>query len=107
MSEINAQSTFSCPSCGAQATWNAAKQMLVCEFCGTSAPMQPGEAEGGLAEHCLVTAMREIGDDHRGWATERKSVKCQSCQAISVLPGWTSKPPPSVLRLSIGQKSSR
>jgi len=42
-------------------------------------------AEGGaVVEHDLVEALRNIPDDQRGWQTEKKSVKCQSCQAITV-----------------------
>lgn len=46
--------------------------------------MQPGEDGAQVAEHCLITAMRNLTGDERGWATERRSVKCQSCQAITV-----------------------
>ena len=84
MDEVHAQNKFHCPSCGAEAVWNPGKQMLVCAFCGTNAPMQPGEAPGDVAENCLITALRNIDPDHRGWATETRSVKCQSCQAITV-----------------------
>ena len=84
MDEVRAQNKFHCPSCGAEAVWNPGKQMLVCAFCGTNAPMQPGEAGGDVAENCLVTALRNIDPDHRGWETATRSVKCQSCQAITV-----------------------
>lgn len=84
MDEVHAQNKFHCPSCGAEAVWNPGKQMLVCAFCGTNAPMQPGDAPGDVAENCLITALRNIDPDHRGWATETRSVKCQSCQAITV-----------------------
>lgn len=84
MDEVRAQNKFHCPSCGAEAVWNPAKQMLVCAFCGTSAPMQPGATAGEITENCLVTALRNIDPDHRGWATASRSVKCQSCQAITV-----------------------
>jgi predicted RNA-binding Zn-ribbon protein involved in translation (DUF1610 family) len=84
MQEVAAHQKFNCPSCGAEAVWNPAKQSLVCAFCGTESPMQPGTAGGDITEHCLVTALRNIDDSHRGWATERRSVKCQSCQAITV-----------------------
>jgi ribosomal protein S27E len=84
MEEIRAQNKFNCPSCGAEAVWNPAKQMLVCNYCGTSAPMQPGVGEGNIEENCLVTALRNIDPDHRGWATATRSVKCQSCQAVTV-----------------------
>ncbi len=84
MDEVSAQNKFHCPSCGAEAVWNPAKQMLVCAFCGTSAPMQPTEAGGEVPENCLVTALRNIAPEDRGWDTASRSVKCQSCQAITV-----------------------
>ncbi|HTG44530.1 MAG TPA: zinc ribbon domain-containing protein, partial [Verrucomicrobiae bacterium] len=37
-----------------------------------------------IREHDLATALRGIPDDKRGWQAEKTSVKCQSCQAISV-----------------------
>ncbi len=82
--EISAQQKFNCPSCGAEATWDAAKQSLVCGYCGTIAPMQPPDSPTTGIEHDLVAALNAIGDDQRGWDTERQSVKCQSCQAITV-----------------------
>src|ERR1700733_588780 len=84
MAEITARSKFSCPACGAEAQWNPAKQALVCPFCGTVAPMKPPTEGGEIVEHDLVAALRSIPDDERGWQTEKKSVKCQSCQAITV-----------------------
>ena len=85
MSEITAKSKFACPSCGGEAQWNPAKKALVCPFCGTVAPMAPPkEGELAITEHDLVTALRAVPDDKRGWAAEKKSVKCQSCQAVTV-----------------------
>jgi predicted RNA-binding Zn-ribbon protein involved in translation (DUF1610 family) len=85
MSEIIAKSKFSCPSCGAEAQWNPAKHALVCPFCGTEAPMpKPDAAGAAVEEHDLVAALRSIPDDQRGWQAEKKSVRCQSCQAITV-----------------------
>ena len=37
-----------------------------------------------MAENDLAAALRAVGDDKRGWQAEKTSVKCQSCQAISV-----------------------
>ena len=37
-----------------------------------------------IVEHDLVQALRAIPDDQRGWQAKKISVKCQSCQAISV-----------------------
>src|ERR1700753_3103003 len=84
--EISARSKFSCPACGAEAQWNPSKQALVCPLCGTVAPMAtpPDAAAAAIVEHDLVAALRSIPDDQRGWQTEKTSVKCQSCQAITV-----------------------
>ena len=85
MDETIAQQKFACPACGAEATWNPAKQALVCSFCGTTSPAKL-DAEGGrVVEHDLVAALRGITDDKRGWQAEKRYVKCQSCHAISVL----------------------
>ncbi len=82
MSEILARDKYHCPTCGADAHWNAAKQALVCPYCGTVSPAQL-TTEGEIQEHDLVKALRSVPDDQRGYNTERVSVKCQSCQAIS------------------------
>jgi hypothetical protein len=85
MDETLAQQKFACPACGAEAIWNPAKQALVCPFCGTTSPATLDPNAGGMLEHDLVTALRGITDDKRGWQIEKRYVKCQSCQAISVL----------------------
>ena len=83
--EAVAREKFACPACGAEAQWNPAKQALVCPFCGTTSPMEaPPTATGGVKEHDLVTALRELPDEKRGWKTEKVSVRCRSCEAISV-----------------------
>ena len=83
VTEIVAKPKYSCPSCGAEAQWNAAKQALVCPFCGTVSPAKLNTS-GVIEEHDLAAALREIPDDQRGWQAEKVSVKCQSCQAITV-----------------------
>jgi hypothetical protein len=85
MAEVTARERFECPACGGAAEWSPAKQSLVCPFCGTVSPMQPGAAaEGAVKEHDLVEALRAIPESARGWQTATRSVKCQSCQAISI-----------------------
>jgi hypothetical protein len=87
MSEATAQKKFSCPSCGGEAQWNPAKNALVCPFCGTVSPAQVELSATGkevIVEHDLVAALRGIPDTQRGWQADKISVKCQSCQAISV-----------------------
>src|SRR5260370_19865504 len=87
MREPLAKKKFSCPSCGGEWQWNPAKKLLVCPFCGTTSPAQAElSARGGevIVEHDLAAALRGIPDDQRGWQAKKPSVKCQSCQAISV-----------------------
>jgi hypothetical protein len=85
--EAVAQKKFSCPACGAEAQWNPAKKALVCPFCGTNSPAQAeltAAGEQAIVEHDLVKALRGIPDEQRGWQARKTSVRCQSCQAISV-----------------------
>lgn len=84
MAELTALDKFPCAACGAQAEWNPSKQLLVCPFCGTSAPFNIDAATGAIEELDLVTALRELPDDNRGWQAERRTVQCQSCKAVSV-----------------------
>src|SRR4029077_8165367 len=82
-----ARAKYHCPACGAEANWYPAKQALICPFCGTESPAKLETLSGDTAivEHDLVEALRTIPDSARGWRAEKTSVKCQSCQAISVL----------------------
>jgi len=85
--QATAQKKFSCPSCGGEAQWNPTKKLLVCPFCGTTSPAQAELTATGdekIVEHDLVAALRGIPDSARGWQAAKTSVKCQSCQAISV-----------------------
>jgi len=87
MVEATAQKKFSCPACGAEAEWNPAKHALVCAFCGATSPAQVelnAAGEQVIMEHDLVAALRAIPDSARGWQAKKTSVRCQSCQAISV-----------------------
>jgi hypothetical protein len=87
MEETVAQKKFSCPSCGGEARWDPSKKALVCPFCGTTSPASAELTTSGeqvIVEHDLVAALRGIPDAQRGWQAEKISVKCQSCQAISV-----------------------
>ena len=84
MSEFTAQHKFSCPACGASAQWDAGKRALVCPACGTVSPMEVSPEGVIIKEHDLVTALRDLPSEARGWQSERRTVKCQNCQAISV-----------------------
>jgi hypothetical protein len=84
VAEVAALEKYPCPACGAQAEWNPSKQKLVCPFCGTESPYQIDRATGTVAEIDLVTTLRELPEEDRGWQTERRSVQCQSCKAVMV-----------------------
>jgi len=84
MPEAAALKRHACPGCGGDAQWNPSKQALVCPFCGTVVPGTPKSDGSGVVEHDLAEALRNVPDDQRGWNTQKTSVKCQSCQAISV-----------------------
>jgi hypothetical protein len=82
-SDVVALQKYPCAACGAQAEWNPGRHLLVCPFCGTSTPFHVSP-DGTIVEHDLAKALREIPDGERGWLTEKRTVKCQSCQAVSV-----------------------
>jgi len=87
MSEATARQKFSCPACGAEAQWNPGKQALICPYCGVTSLAQVELTAGGeqiIKENDLAGALRSIPDIQRGWQAQKTSVKCQSCQAISV-----------------------
>jgi DNA-directed RNA polymerase subunit RPC12/RpoP len=87
MPSATAHQKFHCPACGAEAVWTPAKQALICPYCGTTSPAQvelTATGEQIIQEHDLAAALRRIPDDKRGWQAQKTSVRCQSCQAISV-----------------------
>jgi hypothetical protein len=78
LKEATALKKFSCPSCGGEARWDPAKQLIVCPFCGTTSPaMAELDALGQekIIEHDLVTALRGLPDSSRGWQAEKTSVQ--------------------------------
>jgi hypothetical protein len=84
LADLSALEKYPCAACGAQAQWNPARQLLVCPFCGTSAPFKIDAATGAIEEIDLVKSLREIPDEDRGWQVEKRTVQCQSCKAVSV-----------------------
>jgi hypothetical protein len=86
-----------CPECGGDLQWNAAKQALVCPYCGTivpcaqapaGAPAGTGASAGAAIVEQDLQAALDNPASGRGWggqsATEKREVQCQSCRAISV-----------------------
>ena len=75
---------FACPACGGEAHWHPGRQTLVCPYCGTESDAPAGDP-GTIVEHDLAGALRSLAGQRRGWQTDRRSVRCQSCRAVSVL----------------------
>jgi len=82
--EHTALDKHACAACGAQAQWHPERQALVCPHCGTVAPTVLDRNTGKVREIDLVVTLREMPDELRGWLTATRSVRCRSCQAISV-----------------------
>jgi hypothetical protein len=83
---VTARGEYHCPACGAEAHWNPARGALVCSYCGTEskATLETRGSETVVVEHDLVAALRGIPDSARGWQAAKTTVRCQSCQALSV-----------------------
>jgi hypothetical protein len=81
---VTAREKFACPACGAEAHWNPGKQALICPFCGTESPatLERRGPDTLVVEHNLAVALRQAPPD--GAETDKVSVRCQSCHAISV-----------------------
>ena len=82
--QLTALEQHDCPACGAQAEWDPGRRELVCPYCSTVVPYERDEETGGIREIDLVATLRSMPDELRGWKTERKTVRCQSCNAVSV-----------------------
>ena len=86
MAEVSALRKHPCPECGGDAEWSAARKALACPYCGTILPWTDGGDPLGatISEQDLEAALASMGSENRGLRTEKKSVKCESCQAISI-----------------------
>src|ERR1700761_8166107 len=84
MSEVTAIRKFPCPSCGAEAEWNPKKQKLVCPYCGAESDAKIDADSSKVVENDLLEGLKSVPDSDRGWETEKKTVRCQNCNAISV-----------------------
>ncbi len=103
---ISQTKKYPCPQCNAELVFDAAKGLMVCNYCGYQAPV---EQTGSMAEAHTQTqvdqaAVEEIQEhdlqewivrlahvEGSGWGTETKSFKCRSCNAIvAVEPGVTA-----------------
>jgi predicted RNA-binding Zn-ribbon protein involved in translation (DUF1610 family) len=82
--EYDALAKHACAACGAQAEWDPARQVLACPYCGTVVPATLDRRTGEIHEIDLARTLREMPDELRGWQAEKRTVRCRSCQAVSV-----------------------
>ena len=83
-SELTAVEKHACPACGAQAEWQPGRQILACPFCGTESPHEVDRQTGQILEIDLVKTLREMPASLRGWEIETRTVRCRSCEAVTV-----------------------
>ena len=84
MTDVSAREKHACPACGAPAEWDPRSQKLRCAFCGTESPYVIDRETGKVSELDLAAALRDLPDNERGWLTETRSVRCESCKAVMV-----------------------
>jgi len=86
MTEIRAVRKHPCPACGGDAEWDPARRTLACPYCGTIVPWQDGETPLGasIVEHDLAEALHRVPADKRGLKAEKRAVRCESCNAVSL-----------------------
>ena len=80
-----------CPECGGELQWNAARQSLVCPYCGTAVPRIESKATQAATPALEQDLQAALGNPAagRGWGGHlspgaKREVQCQNYQAISV-----------------------
>lgn len=74
-----AEKEFPCPSCGAELKWQPAAG-LACPYCEYQGDAPADAGNITIQEYRLEDAARSAP---RGWGTERRSMRCQTCTAVS------------------------
>ena len=82
--DLTALKKFNCTACGAEAVWTPSKRTLVCPYCGTVANAELATDTQAVKESDLMEALHKLTPEDHGWQAARKTVRCQSCHAISV-----------------------
>ena len=89
---------YPCPQCNAELTFDAAKGLMSCRYCGYTAPIdQAGSMTEVHTQTQVDEAVVETIQEHdlnkwlqaaahkEGWGTETRSFKCNSCNAAIVV----------------------
>ena len=70
-----------CLSCGGRGAWNAGRQELVCQSCG-SAIEAPRESAAAIDRFLLLPRLRDSPDSGRDWQPRATHLRCRSCQSL-------------------------
>ncbi len=83
--------SYACPKCAGKMNFDAARGMLSCPFCGHTMAVPAVAQQVTIVEHDLEATLRDASNKARGYGTQVKSIKCQSCGAVlNVEPNITS-----------------
>ena len=72
--------TFRCPQCNGIVSYSAGDQQLVCPYCGYAQDIDAPVA--GLSAERFEFTLKTLDQSERGWGVERKSIQCESCNAV-------------------------
>lgn len=70
-----------CPNCGATVMFDPASGKMHCDYCGYECELPSADDENGVVEMDFESA---VNKDSCEWGTEKKSVECKSCGAVSI-----------------------
>lgn len=82
LSEITEKETDKkCPNCGATVMFDPASGMMHCDYCGYKCELPAPEKGNSVCELDFESA---VNTESCEWGTEKKSVECKSCGAVSI-----------------------
>ena len=70
-----------CPQCGAVVTFDPSSGNMHCDYCGYSCELPHADTENAVCEIDFESA---VNTESCEWGTEKKSVECKSCGAVSI-----------------------
>lgn len=70
-----------CPNCGATVVYNPALRKMHCEYCGYESEIIIDNAQNEVVEIDFESAINRQSCE---WGTEKKSVECKNCGAVSI-----------------------
>jgi Zn finger protein HypA/HybF involved in hydrogenase expression len=77
--------TFHCPQCSGIISYSASDQQLVCPHCGYAQEVTAQVV--GLSAERFEFTLQALDQSERGWGVERRSIQCESCNAVFTVGG--------------------